>query len=125
MTELRAGTNGWTCGPDSPNTPDADPMCMDANAMEWAMAWIGHETPAAEKPGIIYMLSGGSDSSNTDPYATGPSEGGSWITTGPHMMVVGSAAVLEGYKGGANPDTKAPFVMWEGTPYAHLMIPVS
>ena len=33
-------------------------------------------------------------------------------------------AVLKGYPSGAKPDTKAPYVMWAGTPYAHLMIPV-
>ena len=32
MTELRKGTNGWTCMPDSPTTPGPDPMCFDANA---------------------------------------------------------------------------------------------
>ena len=32
MTEVRKGTNGWTCMPDSPTTPGPDPMCFDANA---------------------------------------------------------------------------------------------
>jgi len=122
MTQLRAGTNGWTCMPDSPTTPGPDPMCMDANAAEWAMAWAGHMPPPTDKPGIMYMLKGGTDASNTDPYATEPD--GSWVETGPHMMLVGSTAALNGYKGGAHPDTKAPYIMWEGTPYAHLMIPV-
>jgi len=125
MTQLRAGTNGWTCMPDSPTTPGPDPMCMDANAMEFIMAWAGHKPPPTDKPGIMYMLKGGTDASNTDPYATEPGADGSWVETGPHMMLVGSAAALAGYKGGANPDTKAPYIMWEGTPYAHLMIPVS
>jgi len=125
MTELRKGTNGWTCMPDSPATPGPDPMCMDPNATEWAMAWMNHKAPPAEKAGIMYMLAGGTDASNTDPYATKPTEGGDWLHTGPHMMVVGSASALNGYPSGANPDTKAPYVMWAGTPYAHLMIPVS
>ena len=122
MTELRPGTNGWTCMPDSPTTPGPDPMCMDANAMEFIMAWASHSAPPSDKPGIMYMLKGGTDASNLDPYATEPD--GAWIETGPHMMLVGSTAALAGYKGGANPDTKAPYIMWEGTPYAHLMIPV-
>ena len=122
MTELRPGTNGWTCMPDSPTTPGPDPMCMDANAMEFIMAWASHSAPPTDRPGIMYMLKGGTDSSNLDPYATEPD--GAWIETGPHMMLVGSTAALNGYKGGAHPDTKAPYIMWEGTPYAHLMIPV-
>ena len=72
MRIVRDGTNGWWCMPDSPATPGPDPMCGDANAMEWAMAWIGHKEPPAGKVGFIYMLAGGTDASNTDPFATGP-----------------------------------------------------
>jgi len=122
MTTLRKGTNGFTCMPDNPQTPGPDPMCMDANAMEWAMAWMGHKPPPTDKPGVMYMLEGGTDFSNTNPYATKPD--GAWVKTGPHVMVVGSAALLNGYPSGARPDTRAPYVMWAGTPYAHLMVPV-
>lgn len=124
MTTLRQGNNGYTCMPDNPVTPGPDPMCMDANAMEWAMAWIGHKPPPAETPGFMYMLAGGTDASNTDPYATGPAEGQDWIKTGAHVMIVGSEKALKGYPSGTNPDTALPYVMWAGTPYAHLMIPV-
>ncbi|MFC3174541.1 hypothetical protein ACFOD9_09770 [Novosphingobium bradum] len=122
MTTLRPGTNGFTCMPDNPATPGPDPMCMDANAMDWAMAWMGHKPPPEGKPGLMYMLEGGTDASNVDPYATRPD--GAWISTGPHVMVVGSQALLAGYPASPRPDTKAPYVMWAGTPYAHLMVPV-
>ncbi|AKM11819.1 hypothetical protein [Croceicoccus naphthovorans] len=122
METLREGTNGWTCIPDNPATPGPDPMCMDANALKWAAAWMGKEEPPAETPGFMYMLQGGFDASNTDPYATEPD--GSWIETGPHVMIVGSMKALEGYPSDAKPDTSLPYVMWAGTPYAHLMIPV-
>ncbi len=125
MQTIRAGTNGFTCMPDNPETPGPDPMCMDANAMDWAMAWIGHKPPPTDKPGVMYMLAGGTDASNTDPYAKAPTAGSDWIKTGAHLMLVGSAAALKGYPSGPAPDTKAPYVMWAGTPYAHLMIPVS
>ena len=52
MRTLREGKNGFTCMPDNPATPGPDPMCMDKNAMEWAMAWVGHKTPAAGKVGF-------------------------------------------------------------------------
>lgn len=124
MSELRKGTNGWTCMPDNPTTPGPDPMCMDGNALAWANAWMGHKPPPTHAPGVMYMLSGGTDASNTDPYATKPSEGSDWIKTGPHLMIVGSAAILKGHPAGQQPDTTAPYVMWQGTPYAHLMVPV-
>jgi hypothetical protein len=125
MTDLRKGSNGFTCMPDNPTTPGPDPMCFDGNAMDWVMAWAGHKAPPSDKAGVMYMLAGGTDASNTDPYAQKPTEGGDWIHTGPHLMLVGSQASLAGYPSGPNPDTKAPYVMWSGTPYAHLMIPVS
>ena len=34
MREVRKGTNGWWCMPDSPATPGPDPMCGDANSMD-------------------------------------------------------------------------------------------
>jgi hypothetical protein len=124
MTVLRKGTNGWTCMPDAPDTPGPDPMCFDANAGKWAEAWVGHKAPPANAVGVMYMLSGGTDASNVDPYATKPTAENAWISTGPHIMVVGSKDILAGYPSGAKPDTSAPYVMWAGTPYAHLMIPV-
>jgi hypothetical protein len=124
MKTLRQGSNGWTCMPDSPTTPGPDPMCMDKNAGAWAAAWIGKKPPADGVPGVMYMLAGGTDASNTDPYAKAPTAGSDWIRTGPHIMLVGSKAVLANYPSGPSPDTKAPYVMWAGTPYAHLMIPV-
>ena len=45
------GQNGWTCMPDNPHTPGHDPMCMDANAVKWAAAWIRHKPPPAETSG--------------------------------------------------------------------------
>ncbi len=124
MTTLREGASGWWCMPDTPSTPGPDPMCGDANAMEWAMAWINKTEPPKGKVGFIYMLSGGSDASNTDPYATGPKEGNNWITTGRHVMIMNAVDMMAGYPTDPNPDTSKPYVMWAGTPYAHLMIPI-
>jgi hypothetical protein len=73
----------------------------------------------------MYMLEGGTDASNTDPYAMKPTATNDWIKTGPHIMIVGSKEILAGYPSGPTPDTSAPYVMWAGTPYAHLMVPVA
>jgi hypothetical protein len=124
MRTVRAGSNGFTCMPDSPETPGPDPMCADANAMEWIHAWVTHTTPQPGKVGFMYMLEGGTDASNTDPYATGPSAENHWIKTGPHVMILGANAMMQGYPAGPDPDTSKPYVMWAGTPYEHLMIPV-
>jgi hypothetical protein len=125
MRTLRKGTNAFTCMPQNPATPGPDPMCFDPNAMEWATAWMSHKAPP-NKVGFMYMLAGGTDASNTDPYAAKPAPGNHWISTGPHVMVVGpQAATMAGYPTTADPDTTKPYVMWAGTPYAHLMIPMN
>jgi hypothetical protein len=125
MRTLREGKNGFTCLPDNPTTPGPDPMCMDKAAFEWAGAWMAHKTPASGKVGFMYMLAGGTDASNTDPYATSPGADKHWVKTGPHVMLVGAEpAFYEMYPKGADPDTSSPYVMWAGTPYQHLMVPV-
>ncbi len=126
MRTLRQGSNGWTCMPDNPETPGPDPMCADENAMAFIGAWVGHTAPPANKIGFMYMLAGGTDASNTDPYAAGPTANNHWVKTGPHVMVVGApvAAMMAGYPKSPDPDTTEPYVMWAGTPYEHLMLPV-
>lgn len=122
---VREGTGSFTCIPDNPGTPGNDPMCMDRNAMEWLEAYIARTDPPADKVGFGYMLMGGSDASNRDPYATEPAPGNEWIDTGPHVMIFGATDMVAGYpEQSENPDPKKPYVMWAGTPYAHLMIPV-
>ncbi|MBK7976249.1 MAG: hypothetical protein IPK07_24255 [Deltaproteobacteria bacterium] len=125
MRTIRPGTNGYTCMADSPETPGPDPMCMDANAMEWAHAWMTKTTPPSGKVGFMYMLEGGTDASNTDPHAKAPTASNHWIKTGPHVMVVGAdPSFYDQYPKGAEPDTSQPYVMWAGTPYQHLMAPI-
>ena len=125
MRTLREGSNGYTCMPDNPATPGPDPMCMDRAALDWAGAWMAHKEPAAGKVGFMYMLAGGTDASNTDPYATRPGPDKHWVKTGPHVMLVGAdQAFYDMYPKSADPDTAMPYVMWPGTPYQHLMIPV-
>ena len=121
---LRESKNGFWCMPNDPNTPGNDPMCGDANSMEWAMAWMGKKDPPKGKVGLIYMLAGGSDASNTDPYATAPTETNNWIKTGRHVMIMNAMDMMAGYPTDAKPDTSKPYVMWAGTPYQHLMVPV-
>lgn len=125
MRTLREGNNGFTCMPDNPDTPGPDSMCMDRNAMAWVDAYMAHKPPPTGKIGLMYMLAGGTDASNTDPYATKPTVNNHWIRTGPHFMIVGADAdFYAAYPKGADPDTSAPYVMWAGTPYQHLMAPV-
>ena len=94
MRVLYKGAGGFTCVPDDPSSPGNDPMCLDRNAMEWLNALMQHRDAPKGKLGLVYMLQGGSDASNSDPFATTPPSGQRWVTTGPHVMVVGMAGML-------------------------------
>ena len=123
LIELRAGTNGWMCLPDDPNIPGEDPMCLDATWQQWLDAYVKKTPPAITSVGIGYMLQGGDAASNTDPFATEPAAGGSWVEAGPHLMViVPDAALLESLP--TDHASGQPYVMWRGSPYAHIMVPV-
>jgi len=125
MRTLRESTNGFVCMPDAPNTPGPDPMCMDKASMEFVHAMVTKTAPPAGKVGLMYMLAGGTDASNTDPFAAGPGPNNHWIKTGPHLMIAGAdAAFYDAYPKDKDPDTSRPYVMWAGTPYQHLMVPV-
>ena len=116
---VRKGTNQWTC-----MEANGVPMCADPNAMEWAHAWQTHGA-APTSTGFIYMLAGDTGASNTDPYAKGRTADNHWVETGSHVMVVGAAAKdMKGYAREADADPTKPYVMWPGSPYEHLMIPV-
>jgi hypothetical protein len=123
MVELRPGTNGWMCVPDGSVSPGVDPMCADPGAQQWLTAYFGRQTPSPTGMGIAYMLAGGSDASNTDPFAEAPAPGEQWVASGPHVMVMPPmASHLDAYP--TDPNNGGPWVMWKGTPYAHLMVPV-
>jgi len=125
MRTLRQGTGQWTCMPGHADPANPDPMCGDKNAMEWGMAWMNHKEPPPNKVGFMYMLRGDGGASNTDPYATKEEPGNNWIKTGAHVMIVGSGAkMLDGYPHDAKADPTKPYVMWSGTQYEHLMLPV-
>lgn len=119
---LREGDNGYICLPTPPNLKGTAPMCMDAEWMKWANAWQNNTAYAAETIGISYMLQGDEGASNIDPYAAGPSADNDWIVEGPHLMIVAPPGLLDSFP--TDPQNGGPYVMWKGTPYEHLMVPI-
>lgn len=130
-TELRKGTNGWTCLPLMPppaggyTTPvETAAMCADVQTMKWAEGYMSKTKPKNTLIGIAYMLHGDTGGSNTDPYAMASTADNDWVVTGPHVMVFPADVnrikdVPTDHKAGG------PYQMWKGTTYAHIMIPVA
>jgi len=58
-------------------------------------------------------------------FAEKPPAGKKWVENGPHVMIGGAGIMkmMDGYAKTAD-DTKKPYIMFPGTPYEHLMIPV-
>jgi hypothetical protein len=125
LRTLRQGQGAFTCVPDDPNTPGNDPMCLDRNGLDWLKALLAHEKPPEGKIWFAYMLKGGSDASNDDPFASEPAAGKKWVQTGPHVMIGGPGItkMLDSYPATAE-DTRRPYIMFGGTPYEHVMLPV-
>lgn len=117
MRVLRQGSNGWVCR--------VQPfiMCLDGPWQAFMAARAKKTAPQVAQLGISYMLQGDGGASNVDPFATGPTADNDWVVTGPHLMIITpDASDLE-----ALPDSHrqgGPWVMWKGTPYAHIMAPI-
>jgi hypothetical protein len=120
---LRKGSNGWTCYPGS---EAIGPMC---NQWQWdaLLGALGKKEAIDIKEfSVSYMLAGEGDAigvSNSDPYAANPQDMDDFVKEGPHLMIlVPDPAMLEGL----STDPKDPvYVMWKGTPYAHIMVKIT
>ena len=139
-TVLREGTNGWTAMAANPrgmadpengwkDPHEAMPMVGDAPAMQWAMAYMGGKTPEMDTDGWAWMLHGDMGEDNRKQKVI--DEDGvikakadqEWIESGAHLMLLPKdPASLEGQTTDFN--SGAPYVMFKGTGYDHLMIPV-
>jgi len=129
MKELRAGSNGWMCMPSSP-TPAGAPqegenaMCLDQAWQGWAAAWTSKgPVPKFDGIGVAYMLLGDRGASNVDPYAAGPTADNQWVLEGPHVMLIAADPAIWNSLP-TDPENGGPYVMWKGTPYVHVMVPL-
>jgi hypothetical protein len=126
MTVLREGNNGWVCYPSTPATLAAggrDPWCLDEVSQAWFKAVMTQTEPKLEHLGLTYMLTWNGEGSNTDPFATGPTDDNGWHHDGPSLMIfLPDLSVFE--KMSTDYQSGEPYVMFPGTPYAHLMVPL-
>lgn len=121
LTESKKSTNGFTCIPTVMNLPDPDPMCMDAAVQQW-MTDISNNAPKPTNtvPGIAYMARGGSHFEK-DGQVVMSGEGAQVVKEPPHWMVMwpfeSNATKLP-----TAPNPSGVYIMFDGTPYAHLMV---
>jgi hypothetical protein len=98
-------------------------MCNDEVWMNLVTALNNKADFKTDRIGISYMLAGDDDVNNADPFDTKQDPGEVWVQEGPHLMIiVPDKKMLEGISN--DPNNGGPYVMWGGTPYAHIMVPV-
>ena len=131
---LRQGTNGWTCQSANPrplpptgwrSAHEAMAACHDGEGMKWMMGYMAGKAPVMERDTFMWMLHGdmGEDNTKAGVLNEEDSAPGQWIESGPHLMLMPKDPTsLANYP--TDFTTGAPYVMFAGTPYAHLMIPV-
>jgi hypothetical protein len=102
-------------------------MCVDDEWMLWADAYMNKKDFKPSKVGLAYMLAGDNPEGgaiNIDPFATEATADNEWVIEGPHLMIiVPDPAMLDSITTDSN--AGVPYVMWHGTPYAHIMVPVA
>jgi hypothetical protein len=110
--------------PDMPDVPNNSPMCLDAPWRYFIDAWMHKKSPTVTQIGFGYMLQGDMPVSNVDPFATAPTGSNQWLNnSGPHvMMLIPDQRLLDSLP--TDPHGGAPYVMWKGTPFAHVMVPM-
>ena len=121
-TVLKEGNNDWTCMVGTPPTYE-NPMCVDAVWLNWLDAYMNKKPyiNEAKSIGFSYMLVGDIPVDNDDPFNTDESKN-TWVQEGPHLMLL----VPQGLFGNlpTDPFAGGPYVMWEGSEYAHIMVPL-
>ncbi|HXQ28357.1 MAG TPA: hypothetical protein VN848_03730 [Gemmatimonadales bacterium] len=121
-TVVRAGTNGFTCTVGVPGDPTA-PFCADANAWTWLVSAVtGQPKPTNSAPGIAYMAQGGVHyESATRDVVMMPNATTHPVKEPPHWMLMWAFdPATSGLPTKEN--ASGVYIMFAGTPYAHLMI---
>ena len=111
--------SGWN------NPHEAMPLCADEEGFKWVGAYLSGDTPQLDRDTFIWMLHGDMGEDNTTPLvmnqsaAQNPEE---WIVSGPHLMLMPKdRSRLDAFT--TDFMSGAPYTMFGGTDYVHLMIP--
>ena len=119
---LQEGGNGWTCMVGTPPSY-GNPMCMDEIWVAYFDAFYAKApySPPAGAIGFSYMLVGDLPMDNDDPFNLDESKN-TWVQEGPHLMMLVPQTMFGNLP--TSPYQGGPYVMWQGTEYAHIMVPL-
>jgi hypothetical protein len=121
VTVVRDGSNDFTCA----SVPEMGipAVCADKNGWDWmTSAMAGKDKPSIGEPGVAYMMQGGTHFETADgQIMMEPSSKTHNVKEPPHWMLLWP---FDPAKSGlpTYPNTGGAYVMFAGTPYAHVMI---
>jgi hypothetical protein len=120
VTMVRQGKNGFTCTlfPDESHAP----YCGDRNGWQWLVAAMSQQPRPSAAGGIAYMAKGGLHYETPDgKILMQPAAGTKSVREPPHwMLLVPLDSAATGIP--TRPNAGGTYIMFAGTPYAHLMI---
>lgn len=122
LVTIKEGTNQFTCMSDLPGTPKADPVCADANAKQFLTSMMKNDSkPANQAPGVAYMANGGQHWEKDGKVLMKEAAGARLVDEPPHWMITWPFdPQMTGLP--TQPNEGGVYIMFAGTPYAHLMI---
>lgn len=117
---VRQGSNGFTCSlfPDESHAP----ICADRSGWRWFVAAISGQPKPPTAGGIGYMAKGGLHYELPDgKIVMSPGSNTKSVKEPPHWMLL---TPLDPATSGipTRPNAGGSYIMFAGTPYAHLMI---
>ncbi|MGQ0811582.1 MAG: hypothetical protein ACT4OO_10210 [Nitrospiraceae bacterium] len=122
LVEVKKGTNGFTCISTVNNRPEPDPMCFDAAVGQWVDALVNkQEKPGNTVPGISYMARGGFHWEKDGKILMNEEPGAKLVKEPPHWMLMWPFTSQE-TKLPTLPNSSGAYIMFDGTPFAHLMV---
>jgi hypothetical protein len=120
VVNIRPGSNGFTCTlfPDESNAP----FCGDRSAFRWLVAAMSQQPKPPTSGGVAYMAKGGIHYETPQgEIVMSRSASTKEVREPPHWMLL---TPLDPATTGipTRPNPGGTYVMFAGTPYAHLMI---
>jgi hypothetical protein len=117
---IRPGNNGFTCTlfPDESNAP----VCGDGRAFRWLVAAFSEQPKPPTTGGVAYMAKGGTHyETPKGEIVMRPSSTTKDVKEPPHWMLL---TPLDPATTGipTRPNPGGTYIMFAGTPYAHVMI---
>lgn len=122
---IKEGTNGFTCVPDIDGQETPSPMCADEATLQFFMdMWSGKERPTNKTVGVAYMSKGGWHWEKDGKVIMSMEKdetGAKRVREPAHWMIIfpfdPDRTMLP-----VTPGVFGSWVMFAGTPFAHLMV---